>query len=239
VTDQRPGASGGVGGVDPTRPVIRDRRRLDPATGQVREQFAHPHDAAASSRTGAASPGASGGADVGPTDGALDVGPTDGALDVGPTDGALDVGPTDGALDAAEAKAAEYLADLQRLQAEYVNYRKRVDRDRFVARELAIAEVIEALTPTLDEIDLARRHGELEGGPFAAIAEKLEAALQRFGWERYGAVGEGFDPTVHEALMHGHSDDVTESTVTQVLQPGHRVGDRILRAARVAVTDPE
>jgi len=221
VTDQRPGASGGVGGVDPTRPVIRDRRKLDPATGQVREQFAHPHDAAASSRTGAASPGASGGADV------------------GPTDGALDVGPTDGALDAAEAKAAEYLADLQRLQAEYVNYRKRVDRDRFVARELAIAEVIEALTPTLDEIDLARRHGELEGGPFAAIAEKLEAALQRFGWERYGAVGEGFDPTVHEALMHGHSDDVTESTVTQVLQPGHRVGDRILRAARVAVTDPE
>jgi molecular chaperone GrpE len=221
VTDQRPGASGGVGGVDPARPVIRDRRKLDPATGQVREQFAHPHDDAASSRAGAASPGASGGADV------------------GPAEGALDVGPTEGALDAAEAKAAEYLADLQRLQAEYVNYRKRVDRDRFVARELAIAEVIEALTPTLDEIDLARRHGELEGGPFAAIAEKLEAALQRFGWERYGAVGEGFDPTVHEALMHGHSDDVTESTVTQVLQPGHRVGDRILRAARVAVTDPE
>jgi len=215
VTDQLPGASGGVGGVDPTRPVIRDRRKLDPATGQVREQFAHPHDAAA------ASPGASSGADV------------------GPTEGALDAAEAKGALDAAEAKAAEYLADLQRLQAEYVNYRKRVDRDRFVARELAIAEVIEALTATLDEIDLARRHGELEGGPFAAIAEKLEAALQRFGWERYGAVGEGFDPTVHEALMHGHSGDVTESTVTQVLQPGHRVGDRILRAARVAVTDPE
>ena len=221
MTDQLPGASGGVGGVDPTRPVIRDRRKLDPKTGQVREEFAHPHAAAASSRTGAASRGASGGADV------------------GPTDGALDVGPTDGALDAAEAKAAEYLADLQRLQAEYVNYRKRVDRDRFVARELAIAEVIEALIPTLDEIDLARQHGELEGGPFAAIAEKLEATLQRFGWERYGTVGEGFDPTVHEALMHGHSDEVTESTVTQVLQPGHRVGDRILRAARVAVTDPE
>ena len=215
MTDQLPGASGGVGGVDPTRPVIRDRRKLDPATGQVREQFAHPHDAAA------ASPGASSGADV------------------GPTEGALDAAEAKGALDAAEAKAAEYLADLQRLQAEYVNYRKRVDRDRFVARELAIAEVIEALTATLDEIDLARRHGELEGGPFAAIAEKLEAALQRFGWERYGAVGEGFDPTVHEALMHGHSGDVTESTVTQVLQPGHRVGDRILRAARVAVTDPE
>jgi molecular chaperone GrpE len=222
VTDQLPGANGGAGDVDPTGPVIRDRRKLDPKTGQVREQFAHLHDAAAAaSPAGAASPGDPVG------------------VDVGPTEGALAVGPTDGALDAAEAKAAEYLADLQRLQAEYVNYRKRVDRDRFVARELAIAEVIEALTPTLDEIDLARRHGELEGGPFAAIAEKLEAALQRFGWERYGAVGEGFDPTVHEALMHGHSDDVTESTVTQVLQPGHRVGDRILRAARVAVTDPE
>jgi len=223
VTDQLPGANGGAGDIDPTGPVIRDRRKIDPKTGQVREQFAHPHAAAASSRTGAASPGASGGADVGPTEGALDVGPAEGALDVA----------------AAEAKTAEYLADLQRLQAEYVNYRKRVDRDRFVARELATAEVIDALIPTLDEIDLARQHGELEGGPFAAIAEKLEATLQRFGWERYGAVGEGFDPTVHEALMHGHSDDVTESTVTQVLQRGHRVGDRILRAARVAVTDPE
>ena len=214
MTDQLPGANGGAGDVDPTGPVIRDRRKLDPKTGQVREEFAHRHDAAASSLAGAESPADPGSVDVGPTDGALDVA-------------------------AAEAKTAEYLADLQRLQAEYVNYRKRVDRDRFVARELAIAEVIEALTPTLDEIDLARGHGELEGGPFAAIAEKLEAALQRFGWERYGAVGEGFDPTVHEALMHGHSDDVTESTVTQVLQPGHRVGDRILRAARVAVTDPE
>ena len=221
MTDQLPGANGGAGDVDPTGPVIRDRRKLDPKTGQVREEFAHRHDAAASSLAGAASP-----ADPG-------------SVDVGPTEGALDVGPTEGALDAAEAKAAEYLADLQRLQAEYVNYRKRVDRDRFVARELAIAEVIEALIPTLDEIDLARQHGELEGGPFAAIAEKLEATLQRFGWERYGTVGEGFDPTVHEALMHGHSDEVTESTVTQVLQPGHRVGDRILRAARVAVTDPE
>ena len=220
MTDQLPGASGGV---DPTRPVIRDRRKLDPKTGQVREEFAHRHDAAASSLAGAESPADPGSVDVGPTDGALDVGPTDGALDVA----------------AAEAKTAEYLADLQRLQAEYVNYRKRVDRDRFVARELAIAEVIEALIPTLDEIDLARQHGELEGGPFAAIAEKLEATLQRFGWERYGTVGEGFDPTVHEALMHGHSDEVTESTVTQVLQPGHRVGERILRAARVAVTDPE
>ena len=223
MTDQLPGANGGAGDIDPTGPVIRDRRKIDPKTGQVREQFAHPHAAAASSRTGAASPGASGGADVGPTEGALDVGPAEGALDVA----------------AAEAKTAEYLADLQRLQAEYVNYRKRVDRDRFVARELATAEVIDALIPTLDEIDLARQHGELEGGPFAAIAEKLEATLQRFGWERYGTVGEGFDPTVHEALMHGHSDEVTESTVTRVLQPGHRVGDRILRAARVAVTDPE
>lgn len=232
MTDQLPGANGGARDVDPTGPVIRDRRKLDPKTGQVREEFAHPHAAAASSRTGAASRGASGGADVGPAEGALDVGPTEGALDVAEAEGTLD-------LAAAEAKTAEYLADLQRLQAEYVNYRKRVDRDRFVARELAIAEVIEALIPTLDEIDLARQHGELEGGPFAAIAEKLEATLQRFGWERYGTVGEGFDPTVHEALMHGHSDEVTESTVTQVLQPGHRVGDRILRAARVAVTDPE
>jgi molecular chaperone GrpE len=141
-------------------------------------------------------------------------------------------------LTAAQALAAEHREDLQRLQAEYINYRKRVDRDRALAHELAVLGMVEALLPVLDEIDLARQHGELDDGPFGAIAEKLESTLARFGWERYGAAGEVFDPTVHEALMHSESDDVTEPTVVQVLQPGHRVGERIVRAARVSVQAP-
>jgi molecular chaperone GrpE len=144
-----------------------------------------------------------------------------------------------GDLSAAQTQAAERLEDLQRLQAEYVNYRKRVERDRLVARDQTVIAMVEALLGVLDDVELARQHGELADGPFASIAEKLEQSLTRFGWERYGTAGEPFDPNVHEALMHAHSDDVTEPTVVQVLQPGHRVGERIVRAARVAVAEPE
>ena len=143
------------------------------------------------------------------------------------------------ALEAAQAKASEHLADLQRLQAEYVNYRKRVDRDRAVAGELATAKTIEALIPTLDDILAAREHGDLEDGPFAAIATKLESALGQLGWSSFGAVGETFDPTIHEALLSQPSADVTEPTITTVAQPGHRVGERVLRPARVIVAQPE
>ncbi len=157
----------------------------------------------------------------------------------GTPDGAAGGGQQDSAeLVAAQTLAAERLEDLQRLQAEYVNYRKRVERDRLVARDQTVVAIVEALMGVLDEVELAREHGELGEGPFASIAEKLETNLGRFGWQRYGAVGEPFDPTVHEALMHSHSDEVTEPTVVQVLQPGHRVDDRIVRAARVAVADP-
>ena len=138
--------------------------------------------------------------------------------------------------------AAERLRDLQRLQAEYVNYRRRVERDRDVARDTAVSGVLEQLLPVLDDVHLARQHGDLEAGtPFAAIADKLEAVLGRFGLARFGEAGEAFDPTVHEALMHTEADlpEGTESTtVVQVLQPGYRAGDRVLRAARVAVADP-
>ena len=138
--------------------------------------------------------------------------------------------------------AAERLADLQRLQAEYVNYRKRVERDRDVARDSAVASVLESLLPVMDDVHLARQHGDLEGGPFAAIADKLEAVLGRAGLQRFGEPGEPFDPAVHEALMHTQAElaegtDVT--TVVQVLQPGYKVGDRVIRAARVAVADPQ
>ena len=162
-----------------------------------------------------------------------------------PSDGgheheALVTEPIHDELAALRHEIAERTEDLQRLQAEYVNYRKRVDRDRLVARDLTVVAFVEAFLPMLDDLDSARQHGELtEGTPLAAIAEKFEAVLSRFGWERYGTKGEPFDPNIHEALLHSHSPDVTETTVSEVLQPGHRAGERIVRAARVAVVDPE
>lgn len=137
--------------------------------------------------------------------------------------------------------AAERLGDLQRLQAEYVNYKRRVDRDRALIQERAVHDVIEALLPVLDDIDGAREHGELTDGPFAAIADKLVATLGRFGAERFGELGIEFDPMQHEALMHIAADlpeGTVGTTVVQVLQPGYRVGERVIRPARVAVADP-
>lgn len=223
MTDQPNAPVGGSGDEpDPTRPRFTDKRRIDPQTGAVRDP-----ETEGQARADAAAEGAAAEAAARADDGAAAA-----AQGMSPGDGAAEL------LEQAQALAAERLADLQRLQAEYVNYRRRVDRDRDVARDQAVIGVVEALMGALDDIDLARQHGELEGGPFAAIAEKLEAALGRFGWERYGAAGETFDPNVHEALMHSHADDVTEPTVVQVLQPGHKVGERIVRAARVAVADP-
>ncbi|MDT0212891.1 nucleotide exchange factor GrpE [Rothia sp. ARF10] len=143
--------------------------------------------------------------------------------------------------------AAQRLDDLQRLNAEYVNYKRRVDRDRAAVQERAVRDVLESLLPVLDDIQLAREHGDLTDGPFAAIADKLESSLGKFGLTRFGAVGEPFDPMHHEALMHAAWDasnaelptDATTTTVVQVLQPGYRTGDHVLRPARVAVADPE
>ncbi|WP_082093368.1 nucleotide exchange factor GrpE [Demequina sediminicola] len=140
---------------------------------------------------------------------------------------------------AAELRAAEHLADLQRLQAEYVNYRKRVDRDREAASGLATTKVVESLIPILDDIAAAREHGELDEGPFASIANKLEETLGRLGWESYGAVGDEFDPQLHEALTSQPSTEVEVPTVQLVAQPGHRIGDRVVRPARVIVAQPE
>ncbi|WP_374970748.1 nucleotide exchange factor GrpE [Terrabacter sp. BE26] len=140
-----------------------------------------------------------------------------------------------------ESMAATLLADLQRLQAEYVNYKKRVDRDREVIRHTAVGSVVESLLPVLDDIHMARQAGDLASGPFASIAEKLEATLGRYGVERLGEAGQEFDPNVHEALMHVEAElpeGVTGTTVVQVLQPGYRIGDRLVRAARVSVADP-
>jgi molecular chaperone GrpE len=140
-----------------------------------------------------------------------------------------------------ERLAAERLADLQRLQAEYANYRKRVERDRALARDNTVAAVVESLLPVLDDIQLARQHGDLESGPFASVADKLEAILGKYGVERFGEPGVAFDPEVHDALMHVEEElaegtDVT--TVVGVLQPGYRIGEKVIRPARVSVADP-
>jgi len=135
------------------------------------------------------------------------------------------------------AKLAERTTDLQRVQAEYANYRKRVERDRVAVREHALASVVTELLPVLDDIGRAREHDELTGG-FKAVAESLESAVSKLGLSTFGEAGEPFDPNVHEALMHSYSPDVTEPTCVQILQPGYKVGERILRPARVAVAEP-
>ena len=132
---------------------------------------------------------------------------------------------------------ATLTADLQRLQAEYANYRKRVERDRAVAHESAVGAVLTELLALLDDVDRAEQHGELTGG-FKAVADQLNSITSRIGLEKYGTEGEPFDPQIHEALLHDTSADVELPTATKILQPGYKYKDRILRPARVAVTDP-
>jgi molecular chaperone GrpE len=133
---------------------------------------------------------------------------------------------------------AALTADLQRLQAEYANYRKRVERDRSLAHELAVSAVLIELLPVLDDIERAQSHGELTGG-FKAVADQIATTTERIGLAKYGTEGDAFDPQIHEALLHDTSADVTTSTATKILQPGYKFKERILRPARVAVTDPE
>ncbi len=138
-----------------------------------------------------------------------------------------------------DAAAAEELRnDLRRLQAEYVNYRKRVERDRAVAGEMAVIGVLNALLPVLDDVDAARQHGDLADGPFAAIAAKLEAALKTYGLVRIDETGVEFDPTIHEALIQQPGTDIEIDTVSQVLRSGYKSGERVLRAAQVIVAVP-
>ena len=132
---------------------------------------------------------------------------------------------------------ATLTADLQRLQAEYANYRKRVERDRAVAHENAVGSVLTELLALLDDVDRAEQHGELTGG-FKAVADQLNSIVSRIGLEKYGTEGEAFDPQIHEALMHDESADVAVPTASKILQPGYKYKERVLRPARVAVTDP-
>jgi len=129
-------------------------------------------------------------------------------------------------------------ADLQRLQAEYANYRKRVDRDRVSTTEFAFAAVVMEFLPVLDDLDRAAEHGELTGG-FKAVADRINAIVEKLGLSKFSDAPVPFNPEIHEALMHETSKDVSEPTASKILQPGYKFKDRVIRPARVAVTDPE
>jgi len=228
-------------------PVVHDHRRIDPVTGQVRGKHAasKPAGTRSAGRPGRGSPGpdAAGPAEDQPDDKHEE---RDAAEAARQTEESSEEAPEmvtgqvikDGEQAAdIEAQLAERTADLQRLQAEYANYRKRVDRDRAAVRDQAAAATLTGLLPVLDAIDQAREHGELSGG-FKSVADSLQAALGRLGLVAYGEKGDPFDPKIHEALMHSYSSDVTEDTCVEILQSGYKVGDRILRPARVAVAEP-
>jgi|SRR5271166_777464 len=252
-------------------PVIHDRRRIDPVTGQVREPD-RPRGKHAASEPGgygrdegtraedsrhgrgaepegsAPAPGpdehAGHGEHTGPagTAGAAgSAGQDRAAGEAGPGSEAHTAPAGGTGMNEEIAKLREQLADrtadLQRIQAEYANYRKRVDRDRTAVRELALANVLTELLPALDAIGQARQHDELSGG-FKSVAESLESAASKLGLVTYGEQGEPFDPKIHEALAHSYSPDVTEVTCAEIFQPGYKVGDRILRPARVLVAEP-
>ncbi len=135
-------------------------------------------------------------------------------------------------------EVATLTADLQRLQAEYANYRKRVDRDRQLTSELAFAAVLSELLPVLDDLERAGQHGELTGG-FKAVADRINSIVEKLGLTKFSDAPVAFNPEIHEALTHETSTEVTEPTATNILQPGYKFKDRVIRAARVAVTEPE
>ncbi|GAA2225406.1 nucleotide exchange factor GrpE [Herbiconiux moechotypicola] len=139
----------------------------------------------------------------------------------------------------AEELAAERLADLQRVTAEYANYRKRTEANREIERERAVGEVVKVLLPVLDDLDRAAKHGDLEeGGPFTAIAAKLRGGVERVGLKPFAAAGEEFDPQIHEAIFQQPSDEVTVPTVADVVESGYYLGSTLLRAAKVVVAVP-
>ena len=129
-------------------------------------------------------------------------------------------------------------ADLQRVQAEYANYRKRVDRDRAATTEFAFASVLIELLPVLDDLDRAGEHGELTGG-FKAVADRINTTVEKLGLTKFADAPVAFNPEIHEALMHETSTEVTEPTASKILQPGYKFKERVIRPARVVVTDPE
>ena len=235
-------------------PVVHDHRRIDPVTGQVREPDRTRGKHAASEPGGygrtedtRAQGGPRHGRGAEPEGSAPGPGPDGQAEQDRPAAKAgnefeAHTAPSGGTgmneeMATLKEQIADRTADLQRIQAEYANYRKRVDRDRTAVRELALGNVLTELLPALDAIGQARQHDELSGG-FKSVAESLEGIVVKLGLTAFGESGDPFDPTLHEALMHTYSADVTEPTAVQILQPGYKVGERIIRPARVAVAEP-
>src|ERR1700742_2478022 len=226
-------------------PVVHDHRRIDPVTGQVREPDrprgkhaasqpggrTRPEDASHRSGQGAEPDGSAPGPRPEPP-------ARSGAGQAAEAQPDRSSGTGEGKeMATLKEQLAERTADLQRLQAEYANYRKRVDRDRATVREQAVASALSELLPVLDAIGQAREHGELSGG-FKSVADSLQAAVTKLGLVSYGQRGDAFDPKIHEALTHTYSPDVDEDTCVEIFQPGYKVGERILRPARVAVAAP-
>jgi molecular chaperone GrpE len=208
------------------RVVIRDRRKINPNGKATGESVSDAKDAAKESVKGGAHRA------VDPEEGA----PVSASDDHDDDDAAA---PALGAeLEALRTELEERTRDLQRVTAEYANYRKRVDRDRAVAAEQTTGVVLSALLPVLDDVDRAREHGDLVG-PFATVAESLTAATGKLGLVPFGEKGDPFDPTRHEAVAHQTSPDVTEPTCVEVMRRGYTLGERLLRPALVAVADPE
>jgi molecular chaperone GrpE len=211
-------------------PVIRDKRRIDPETGQVRQPAPDADEATdAAADTAAASA---------PADAA------DAAAASAPADADEDVLTVDDILNAAQAEVQEptdeHLADLKRVTAEYANYRKRTEANREVERERAVGAAVAVLLPVLDDLDRAEKHGDLEGdAPFATIAAKLRTAVEKLGLTPFGVAGEPFDPQRHEAIFQQPSDEVEVDTVADVVETGYTLGGTLLRAAKVVVKTPQ
>jgi molecular chaperone GrpE len=194
---------------DPERVVVRDKRRLDPQTGEMR-------DGAGTAAEQPPSPAAG----------------QEPAPEQAPVEAQVQTAP------AAPDPVAELTETLQRVQAEYANYRKRVERDRLAMVEQATSTLLSQLLPLLDDVDRARAHDDLDGA-FKTVGEGLEAVAGKLGLERFGSVGEPFDPKVHEAVMSAEPDPAFDvATCAQVFRPGFRVGGRVLRPAQVAVAEP-
>jgi molecular chaperone GrpE len=229
--DARKAGSGENPGSAREQVVIKDKRKID-ANGQPRTDGGQPPT----------EPSATGGAGSAPEPAEPTVEVVQGEL-VEPSAESTDTTAAPpqalGAeLEALRTELDERLRDVQRIGAEYANYRKRVERDRAAVSEQATGMVISSLLPILDDIDRAREHDDLVG-PFATVAEQLTAALAKFGLTGFGEVGDAFDPTRHEAVAHQTSAEVTEPTCVTVMRRGYLLGDRLLRAALVAVADPE
>lgn len=212
----------GDNGEETEGPVIRDNRRVDPETGEIREPDTAgqaPEDQV-SEETGAD------GEPVAEED-------AEEAPEVPDT-------PEDLVSEAinADERVVELTNDIKRVQAEYANYRKRVERDRVAVREAATAKVVGELLPILDDIGRAREHDELNGG-FKAVGESLETTAAKLGLEKYTEKGDEFDPNVHEALTLVPVPNISVQTVIEVFQPGYRIGEKVLRPARVVVGDPQ